>query len=295
MERYTMAYQPQRTSPLALFEDGTCPQLAHLQRVFAQDYGCLRAPHAHENTVELVLITNGTGVFSINGVRIPMCRGQLAIYNSGIVHEEQFTEKNDFSCFSCSIYGLHRKGLRPNALIPDDMFPRFDAGSHFHEIEQLIETMLSQYAAPMPHSEGTAQLLLWALLSMVIDLTGQPQSDIPVETQDSLICESVKRYIDRHFSEELTLQMIADAVHISVSHMSHVFKAKVGYSPLQYIVHRRIGEAQTLLETTDLSATSIGMAVGFPNPSYFNVIFNKKCNMTPLQYRKIYALEKSGE
>ncbi|MDO4174201.1 MAG: AraC family transcriptional regulator [Eubacteriales bacterium] len=294
MERYTMPQhqKPGRTLP---FVYGTQPQLYHLQRVIAKDYDCLRAPHAHADTVEIVLMIQGEGAFSVDGAQIPVQKGQFIVYNSGIVHEERLTDHSDIRCFSCSILGLHLQGMRPGALIPDDMFPRFELGERFHEMSELIEAMFQECAAPLPHASRSIQYLLLAVLSIVLDLTELPQHALPVRNRDSLLCQSVKQYIDQHFKEELTLQQIADAVNFSVSHMCHVFKEKIGYSPLQYIVLRRIGEAQTLLETTALPVVRIGMEVGFPDPSYFNAVFRKKVGMSPLRYRGIYHRREEGD
>lgn len=287
LERYGMRPVPYFRYMLPC-KPGTEPQLAHLQRVFAQDYGCHRAPHAHAETVELVLVTQGEGIFYVDGGNVPVSKGKMVVYNSGIVHEERFQDEDHLSCFSCSISGLRMEGMRANTLIPDDVYPCFDTNDRFEEIRDIIEYMLLEYAHPLAHSARTAEYFLLALLSLVLDVIALPQADPPVQTRESLLCKHVKQYIDQHYCEELTLQCIADAVSISVSRLSHIFKEKIGYSPLQYVLSRRIGEAQTLLETTDLSVTDIGIKVGFSNPSYFNVMFNKKCHMTPLKYREIY-------
>jgi transcriptional regulator GlxA family with amidase domain len=71
--------------------------------------------------------------------------------------------------------------------------------------------------------------------------------------------------------------------------MSHTFKETTGYSPIQYIMRRRIGEAQTLLITTNHSITMVANIVGYDNSSYFNKIFTKNVGMTPKRYRECYT------
>lgn len=68
---------------------------------------------------------------------------------------------------------------------------------------------------------------------------------------------------------------MGEALHISPYYLSHVFKQMSGYSPVQYLLRRRIGEAQTLLITTDLSITRIAEMVGYDTQSYFNLRFTK--------------------
>lgn len=52
---------------------------------------------------------------------------------------------------------------------------------------------------------------------------------------------------------------------------------------MQYLLRRRIGEAQTLLITTELSVTRIAEMVGYDSSSYFNLQFTKNVGMPPEQ------------
>ncbi len=65
---------------------------------------------------------------------------------------------------------------------------------------------------------------------------------------------------------------------------------ETGYSPMNYIIRRRIGEAQTLLITTKLSITEIAGMVGFSNPNNFNIQFQKQVGLSPREYRKTYTI-----
>lgn len=77
-------------------------------------------------------------------------------------------------------------------------------------------------------------------------------------------------------------------------YVSHVFKEMSGYSPIQYLLRRRIGEAQTLLISTDYSITEIAFKVGFDTQSYFNMQFTKNVGMPPMQFRKNYLVKEEN-
>ena len=85
------------------------------------------------------------------------------------------------------------------------------------------------------------------------------------------------------------MQQMATALHVSPSYLSHACKEATGYSPLQYVLRRRIGEAQTLLITTDLPITRIAALVGYDNPSHFNTQFAKAVGMAPSTFRREYV------
>ena len=61
-----------------------------------------------------------------------------------------------------------------------------------------------------------------------------------------------------------------------------------GYSPIQYVIRRRIGLAQTWLISSDLSATQIATMVGYDNTNYFNTLFKRMVGVSPIRYRKQY-------
>ncbi|GAA3314259.1 hypothetical protein GCM10020331_006370 [Ectobacillus funiculus] len=72
-------------------------------------------------------------------------------------------------------------------------------------------------------------------------------------------------------------------------YMSHVFKSTIGYSPMQYVIRRRIGEAQSYLLATDKTVTDIAYMVGYNSASNFNNAFKKMVGMSPQRYREFWG------
>ena len=118
---------------------------------------------------------------------------------------------------------------------------------------------------------------------MVHQLPHEPLA--PQREKDRLFI-ALKDYIDRHFMEELSVDDLSARVHMSTSGLAHQFKKRFGFAPIQYIIRRRIGEAQTLLVTTDLSITEVSARIGYDNISYFNNQFKKFTGLSPQSYRK---------
>ncbi|WP_309475296.1 helix-turn-helix domain-containing protein [Bacillus sp. 03113] len=95
-------------------------------------------------------------------------------------------------------------------------------------------------------------------------------------------------YIDKHFNEFLTLEILADVCHGSPYHLHRTFKRIKGITPVEYIQNKRMKEAIRYLTTTNKSPAKIGLEVGIPNISYFITLFKKKTGNTPAYYRKIH-------
>ena len=83
------------------------------------------------------------------------------------------------------------------------------------------------------------------------------------------LATEVLQHLNLCFADELSLTELTNRFHVSTSHMIHMFKAQFGLPPIQYMVRRRIGEAQHLLRTTEDSAGDIGGRVGMINRNYF--------------------------
>ena len=130
-----------------------------------------------------------------------------------------------------------------------------------------------------------------ALLVSVLTVTeGVGETRENPADEPHILGSRIKDYIDRHYMEPITLQSMGEALRISPYYLSHVFKQMSGYSPVQYLLRRRIGEAQTLLITTELSVARIAEMVGYDSQSYFNLQFTKNVGMPPSRYRHNYIV-----
>lgn len=105
------------------------------------------------------------------------------------------------------------------------------------------------------------------------------------DCQIHFINESIK-YINEHFKEKLTLDLVSSKIFMNPKYFSKIFKRETGVSFSQYINSLKIKHACKLFETTNYPAYRISMECGFSDPSYFNRVFTVNMNMTPLNYKK---------
>lgn len=95
------------------------------------------------------------------------------------------------------------------------------------------------------------------------------------------------QFFNDNYNTEVNIEEYASARGMSVSWFIRNFKQYTHTTPMQYIVSRRITNAQMLLETTNYNITEIGQIVGYDNPLYFSRIFRKQKGMSPSDYRKL--------
>ncbi|GAE05158.1 ADA regulatory protein [Paenibacillus sp. JCM 10914] len=99
--------------------------------------------------------------------------------------------------------------------------------------------------------------------------------------------EIVTTYIDQHYTEHLTLDVLAEISHGSPYHLHRIFKRVKGVTPMAYIQACRIDKAKELLRHSDASISDVGHQVGMENSAYFITLFKKKTGVTPLHYREL--------
>ena len=95
----------------------------------------------------------------------------------------------------------------------------------------------------------------------------------------------VIRYIEKHYTEVISVQELADLLNLSKGRIEHLFRAAIGISPLQYINEFRLKKAVNLIKGSDSALTEIALAVGFGDYNHFGSLFKKYYGCMPSQLR----------
>ncbi|NLN04344.1 MAG: helix-turn-helix domain-containing protein [Clostridiaceae bacterium] len=105
-------------------------------------------------------------------------------------------------------------------------------------------------------------------------------------------------YINNNLCVDLSLDEMAQALHLSKFYMCHLFKEKAKITIMNYRNARRIQLSKKQLATTELSITDIALSLGYTDAAYFSKLFMQYEGMTPTQYRKtsrkINNMDKGG-
>ena len=140
--------------------------------------------------------------------------------------------------------------------------------------------------------EVLCQDLLEVLLVRIMRRTNFSLTVAPPNRRSSKECAAVRRYIDGHFKENITLDMLSELAHVNKYYMVHAFTREYGVSPINYLISRRIQESRYLLSDTDHSLSQISHMLGFSSPSYFSQSFRKLEGRSPMEYRKARRAER---
>lgn len=111
------------------------------------------------------------------------------------------------------------------------------------------------------------------------------ESDIDGQQDESARKEQIRRYLQMHYQDPISLTSLADYVHLTPQYLSKFFKKQFGTGFLKYLTQLRLTNAYIDLSETDKSVTKIAMDCGFSNLSSFNKSFQEKYGMSPKEFR----------
>lgn len=97
--------------------------------------------------------------------------------------------------------------------------------------------------------------------------------------------QSIQRYIQEHYAEDISLQALANQFFLHPNYLSQLFTEKTGRNFIDYLTQVRMEKAQGLLRDTGLRVYDISQMVGYESPKYFSKVFKEVTGCTPKEYR----------
>ena len=253
------------------------PRLRYVSYAYySQDWTCQL--HSH-TCAELFFITGGHGDFLIREERFPVTVNDMVAVNAGVPHTETSQNGSPMEYVVLGVEGLEAvtdaSGYALLHLFAEDA------------ISGCLRILTQESREPRAGCDDICQKLLEVILLRLrrrddFALSGAA----PVPSGSSRECGQVRRYIDSHFKENLTLDQLAGLVHLNKYYLSHAFRREFNISPISYLLSRRIQESRFLLSETDHSLSQIAQILGFSSLSYFSQSFRRSEGMSPMEYRK---------
>ena len=257
--------------------------------------------HWHDE-FELVCVQSGTLIVGTSDGSFELQPGECAFLNSGILHMLKTQSDLDCEFFSVRFYGkllfpdatasIATQYMHPLLVSPELRYIHLNSDTPLtSRMIQQVKQIIQIYYMNQPGSELMLLSKLYALWSALNDYLQQtpsvsPLSSLTISDYDRV--NTAIHYIAEHYAEPLTLEDIANIIHVSKSECCRCFKRVVSLSPIEFLIQYRVMEAIRKMQTKEAVAKSISQlsaSVGFNNASYFNKQFKRHTNFTPVEYR----------
>lgn len=237
--------------------------------------------HKHDDMHEMLYVDDGKGYFTINNQPYTASKGDILIYNQGILHEERTEPEWPINLYYCG-FRLSNT-TKKNWIIHPEREPVIRANCYTDTFATLIQTLFKEYSI---RGEGYEQLSQHMLKSLLILLDRMQNTEAQAILQNrNPLAERIKQFLDLNYRQNLTVKEIADQHNIDAYYLIHLFKNNYGVAPYHYLLQRRMGEATTMLATTNKKIWEIAKLVGYDNPNYFSILFTKWVGKSPRSFR----------
>lgn len=192
--------------------------------------------------------------------------------------------------------------LAPFRLAGEGARERIPAGSRLAaELAPILREMAEIAGRDDPTDQHLLDANLRVLLGTIVSDQGFAAIQRPADrglATDTAQTDAARRaqirpvlsYVEEHCRERVTLDEVAEVVHLSPSRVRHVFRDVSGVGFKEYATRVRLAEAKRLLLATDLSVAEVAHSVGYTNVHQFYTVFQRYGSMSPAEYRRHYTL-----
>lgn len=254
--------------------------------------------HWH-NDLEINLIREGEAVFQVYQKSYRVRTGEGFLLNRNVPHSCS-SPGNEHVRYSTILvrpdflYGdfgsdVERKCFQPflqNSAIPCIYLTGFDENGK--EILQKLNQVEEAFDRKRFCYELKIKGLLCEAFAMILYGHRQELTKfVPANLQELERLEKMLNYLNMHFTEVISIQDLADQVHLSREVCCRLFKKMTGKTITGYLEEYRVNKSFSLVQSGQYSMTQITEMVGFSNPSRFASAFRKRFGCNPGEYNSV--------
>lgn len=148
-----------------------------------------------------------------------------------------------------------------------------------------LDRIISEHRERRPFGAQLVRGLLLGLMVYVLRDAGSESSHASTSASAHRIMRA-RRWIDEHIGDNFSIKEVGEFVGLSPSRFRTQFLEETGFSPVQYVAHRRIGLAKKMLREGVRSCTEIGLELGFCSSAHFASVFRRQTGLGPQAFRK---------
>ena len=246
----------------------------------------------HHDFYEVYLFLSGSAEYWIEGRRVTLAPGDFILINPTELHRSiVLPEATDYErivmwiskdylaslsssdtdlarCFDSS-RPSHRNRLRPS-------------GATLSPLAVKLGELVEEYCAQEWGREASLNAIFLQFM-VGLNRLADSSSGKPSKDNEESFVTKVLRYINENYSEELSLDLLAERFFVSKYHLSHAFRREVGVSVYRYIMLKRLLAAKELL-LSGMSSGEVAYACGFGDYAGFWRAFKTEYGISPKEF-----------
>jgi AraC family transcriptional regulator len=244
--------------------------------------------HSDQNMLALVCsqVMRGEHRTKSGTTLVRKTAGQVTVIPRGPVPEMSLVAPAELIYCSFDEYFIGRIAEDTNNLSLERLV--FRSAIRDKSIHLLMQTLVAEFDAGNPTGRIYAETLAEALAMRFLHLGMVTPIAFPAKTPalPGNKLARVKDFVEASLDQDLTLASLAREAGYSRAHFLRMFRESTGTTPHQYVMRRRIAQAEKLLSEKELGVAEIAVACGFSSQAHLTLAFRKQTGMTPAEYRR---------
>lgn len=228
----------------------------------------------------------------IDGEPLPIRRGNVCVRKPG---QTVYGIGTQSSILLTVDFSSHQSPVRYSRNIEGPQQPLF-SGELLENLQGVIvphaeHTLIPIYTELLDVAFTDAEAAKILVLELLYKLNAevchnQYQGLKPTKTAYSLALG----YLKSNLEKEITLEQLAEHVHLNKNYLARLFKQAYGKSPIRMLISLRMELARDLLTSTDMPVGDIASACGYTSAAYFTAEYKKQFGLTPKAQREKTSL-----
>lgn len=155
----------------------------------------------------------------------------------------------------------------------------------FRNNEQLLKSFRAAEKEWRTQSESMQSAAMRAVYDIIFQINAERQRMYVPDTHFKVIAPALEKITLDFTNNELTVAELAAMCNVSEAYFRRLFEAKLGISPKEYIINKRMGYAKQLLETGEITVNQTAELCGYAEISHFSREFAKRVGVPPSEYK----------
>ena len=242
--------------------------------------------------VEIIYVCEGSIRVGINNESRVLSKGEIAICSSGDIHYYDnmgLKSSGIMLIFNPEIIGLKR-GWPLNSKFK---YPFVKAPEVSNEIFTLLNSIFKEMQQEKQHYDFFVKSLIFKLCGILLRCVPLSTVNVKIDNKKLPLINAMKNaldYIEKNYSEDITLEAAAKKANLSMFYFSRIFKDISGMNYKTYLNSVRVNKAESMMKTSSTPVTEIAFECGFNSIRTFNRVYKGIKKDIPSNIRRNYEL-----
>ncbi|AJY75613.1 helix-turn-helix transcriptional regulator [Paenibacillus beijingensis] len=214
-----------------------------------------------------ILMTRGNAVYRLNGIEIPLSKGDLLFIPKGTLRAARNSPEGPHQKYSAQ-FEVPNFARFP---IAAEHSGRTFRSTQYEYIKQRFMLLNQQWFGRLPHYKMICE-------GMLMELIGCLAREAKEERFHSIklrLMKEVRQYILAHYREAIRIEQLAKLIDRAPNYVTQTFKEVFGATPITYLHQVRIQAARDLILNTHMTMGEISEYLGYSDQAYFNRMFRR--------------------